>query len=142
MFQAINVSLSTVIQLARLSGFSPIVTTASLHNTDLVKSLGATHVIDRYGDVVAEARKIFSSPPTLVYDAVSEGTQESAWEVLAPNGTLLLFPSEKNSLKAGEDGKKFYVVIGNIYIHRELCKSLYAHLTELLASGKLKVSWE
>ncbi|KAF8510033.1 hypothetical protein JB92DRAFT_2728841 [Gautieria morchelliformis] len=42
------------IQLARLSGFSPIVVTASLHNSDLAKSLGATHLIDRkMDDVVA-----------------------------------------------------------------------------------------
>ncbi|KAG6372052.1 chaperonin 10-like protein [Boletus reticuloceps] len=35
------------IQLAKLSGFSPIITTASLHNEDLLLSLGATHILDR-----------------------------------------------------------------------------------------------
>ena len=34
-------------QWARLSGFNPVITTASLHNTELLKSHGATHVIDR-----------------------------------------------------------------------------------------------
>ena len=34
----------TVIQFARLAGFSPIIVTASLHNTELLRSLGATHV--------------------------------------------------------------------------------------------------
>ena len=35
------------IQFARLSGFSTIIATASPQNTTLLKSLGATHVIDR-----------------------------------------------------------------------------------------------
>ena len=36
-----------MIQFAKLSGFSPIITTASKHNETYLKSLGATHVIDR-----------------------------------------------------------------------------------------------
>ena len=35
-----------VIQLARLSGFSPIIVTASLSNEEYLKGLGATHVIN------------------------------------------------------------------------------------------------
>ncbi|HEV7737525.1 MAG TPA: hypothetical protein VGO47_09170, partial [Chlamydiales bacterium] len=41
------IHVSSAIQLAKLSGFSPIATTASTHHTDYLKSLGATHVIDR-----------------------------------------------------------------------------------------------
>ena len=40
-------TISTVIQLSKLSGFNPIITTASLHNTDALKEIGATHVLDR-----------------------------------------------------------------------------------------------
>ena len=39
--------LSSVIQLAKLSGFSPIITTSSLAHADYLKSLGATYVLDR-----------------------------------------------------------------------------------------------
>ncbi|KAF8575474.1 GroES-like protein [Ramaria rubella] len=126
------------IQLARLSGFSPIVTTASLHNADLVKSLGATHVIDRKADVVAEAKKILTPLPDIVYDAVSEDTQEQAWNILASNGTLILVLPGKEVLKNGEDGKKHISIFGNVHIQRELGKSLYANLTGLLQSGKIK----
>ncbi|CCO30218.1 Protein TOXD [Rhizoctonia solani AG-1 IB] len=35
------------VQLARIAGFSPIVTTASVKHEDFLKSLGATHIFDR-----------------------------------------------------------------------------------------------
>ena len=39
------------IQLARIAGFSPIITTASAQHAEYLKSLGATHVFDRNVDV-------------------------------------------------------------------------------------------
>ena len=53
-------SYDAVIQLAKLSGFSPIITTASLKNTDFLKSLGATHVIDRNADLPSSVKAITS----------------------------------------------------------------------------------
>jgi NADPH:quinone reductase-like Zn-dependent oxidoreductase len=128
-----------VLQLARLSGFSPIVTTASLHNAEYVKSLGATHVIDRKADVVAEAGKIFSTPPSIVYDAISDD-QEAGWKVLAPNGTLILVVSPKPELISGENGKKFIYTFGSAHMKRDLGRSLFSKLTELLQSGHIKAS--
>ncbi|KAG6811821.1 hypothetical protein H0H92_005680 [Tricholoma furcatifolium] len=49
-----------VLQLAKLSGFSPIVTTASLSNAKYLKSLGATHVIDRTIATSVQAEEIHS----------------------------------------------------------------------------------
>ncbi|KAH9947428.1 GroES-like protein [Amylocystis lapponica] len=95
-----------VLQLARLSGFGPIIATASLHNATLLKSLGATHVLDRHlsADVLrAEIAKITSAPVETVYDAVSlPDTQLAAHRVLAPGGTLVLvlddvIPKEERS---------------------------------------------
>jgi len=127
------------IQFARLSGFSPIVTTASLHNADHLKSLGATHVIDRKADVVAEARKILTTAPSVVYDSISEeATQQQAWKVLGSNGTLVLVLPASSNITAGEDGKKIASIMGNVHVQRDLGKSLYAHLTNLLGSGKIK----
>ena len=65
----------TAIQVARLSKFSPIIATASPHNEALLKSLGATHVIDRSlpaSTIAAEVEKIADGKPVeLVYDAIS-----------------------------------------------------------------------
>lgn len=133
--------LIVVIQFARLSGFSTIATTASLHNADLLKSLGATHVIDRKLDIAGEVKKIFSSPPQLIYDAISGDTQEQAWEILAPGGTLLLVHFPRDGLKnPTTDGKKVFNVFGSAHAQREFSVPLYAHLSEYVASGKIVVS--
>ncbi|KAF8450258.1 chaperonin 10-like protein [Boletus edulis BED1] len=80
------------IQLAKLSGFSPIITTASLHNKDFLISLGATHVLDRTTPVTAlrdQVAQITHVPLTYIFDAVSlEETQQTALSLLAPGGTL------------------------------------------------------
>ncbi|KIJ54529.1 hypothetical protein M422DRAFT_240596 [Sphaerobolus stellatus SS14] len=127
------------IQSARLSGFSPIITTASLHNADLLKSLGATHVIDRKADVAAEVKRILPESPKIIYDAISTDTQEVAWKLLAPGGTLLLvlFPNDTLKNSIGTDGKKFFNVYGASHAQRPFSDGLYEHLHDLIASGKI-----
>lgn len=137
---------TTAIQIARLSGFSPIITTASLHNTELLKSLGATHVIDRKLDhdkIVAEITKAASGVPIeFSYDAISlADTQNIAVDVLAPGGYLILtltsqLPESKTA------GKTVVNVFGNVQppANRKAGVILYSKLTELLATKSLIVS--
>lgn len=124
-----------------MSGFNPIIATASPHNAQLLYDLGATHFIDRKADVVAEVAKITSSPVEFVYDAVSlEGTQTAAWDLLAPNGLLILvLPALVDEAKYSD--KKIIYIFGNVHAppNRELGKSLYAKLNTLLAEGAIKV---
>ncbi|KAI0753649.1 chaperonin 10-like protein [Fomes fomentarius] len=64
-----------VLQFAQLSGFNPIIATASLRNFDLVKSYGATHVLDRKRpseEIISEITRIAGGPVDVVYDAISE----------------------------------------------------------------------
>ena len=112
---------------------------------DLVKSLGATHVIDRSSkDVVSDILAVLGQVnPSVVFDAISEKeTQETAWEVLAPGGalTLVLPPL----IDADREPKKhlFNVKGGNVHFPylRDLGYALYTQLPRLLAEGKLKVS--
>ncbi|KIJ54500.1 hypothetical protein M422DRAFT_240567 [Sphaerobolus stellatus SS14] len=129
-----------VIRSARLSGFSSIIATASLHNADFLKSLGATHVIDRKADIAAEIKKILPEPPNLIYDAIStEDIQEVTWKVLAPGGTLLLALFAHDTLKnsIGTDGKKFFNVYGVSYQQRPFADGLFDHLHDLFALGKI-----
>ncbi|KAL5525546.1 hypothetical protein ACEPAG_6882 [Sanghuangporus baumii] len=131
-----------VIQFAKLSGFSPIIATASLHNTDLLKSLGASHVIDRNADVSAEAKKIISDTPIeLIYDAVSEeDTQKQAWDLLAPGGTLVIILPAKVDKGKYKDKTLIDTVLGNVHAPqtRQLGISLYSKLSGLLESGAIK----
>lgn len=63
------------IQLAKAAGFSPIITTASPKNHDLLKQLGATYCFDyRSPDVVEKVRSSLAGQKLrVVYDAVSAG---------------------------------------------------------------------
>ncbi|TCD60662.1 hypothetical protein EIP91_009722 [Steccherinum ochraceum] len=133
-----------VLQLAKLSGFSPIIATASPHNFDLVKSFGATHTIDRSlsaEKIAAAVKEITSEPVKIVYDAISlEPTQLPAYTVLSPGGSLILvlapvIPEDKLTAD-----KKVVNTFGNFHPenNRELGKSLYAVLTKLLETGEIK----
>jgi len=93
------------IQLAKFSGFSPVLTTASSKHTEALKEFGATHVLDRNlsaADLKAEIAKITQKPLTLVYDTISqESTQQTAIDVLAPGGHIaFVLPA---SVKATDD---------------------------------------
>ncbi|OCH85560.1 GroES-like protein [Obba rivulosa] len=135
------------IQLAKLAGFSPIIATASLKNTPLLESLGATHVLDRNlspDALLAEVNKITAGAPVeVVYDAVSiPETQTPAFDVLAPGGTLVLvLPDQIDAAKkAAAPEKKVVGVFGNVNAPdmRKTGQSLYAKLPALLESGEIK----
>ncbi|KAI0091066.1 GroES-like protein [Irpex rosettiformis] len=130
-----------VLQLARLSGFSPIITTASKHNDALVKSLGATHVIDRTTPLLQGLQSITSIPIKIVYDAISEAeTQNTAYDALASGGKLILvLASEIDETKLTSD-KQLANVYGTVHYmdQRTLGVSLYKNLSRLLETGDIK----
>ncbi|OSD03833.1 GroES-like protein [Trametes coccinea BRFM310] len=132
-----------VIQLARLSGFSPIITTASLHNTDLLKSLGATHVLDRKlpsETLVKEACEIAGGPLEVVFDAVSlPDTLVIGYQATAPTGTFVKVNSE--SIPGVENPEKkvhFGRGLFNAPFNAAVSLSLLAKLPELLENGDIK----
>lgn len=131
--------------MARLSGFSAIIATASLHNTELLKSQGATHVIDRNTPAASFASTIASLTPlplTFVYDAVASGeTQQLGYDLLSEGGYLatVLPPSVK---EVKDSGKKVVYIIGSVHLpgNRELGKALAKHLPGLIEAGEIIVS--
>ena len=136
----------SVIQLARLAGFSPIITTASPHNTDVLKAFGATHVIDRNlpaDQVLTEVKKAAGGVPIkTAYDAVSlADTQNIAYDVLASGGTLIIDLASQIQEEKKVADKKVVHVFGSADApqNRKLGVALYAKLTEWLADGSIKV---
>jgi hypothetical protein len=131
------------IQLARLSGFSPIITTASLHNSELLSSLGATHVLDRKLSTAAlkEAiANITSIPITLAFDAVSlPDTQQTAHDILTAGGILTTVTPPVVANKS--DDKVVQLVQGWFHPpqNREMGKRFMSVLTQWLADGTIKV---
>ena len=94
------------IQAARMNGFSFIVTTASLKHEDYLKSLGATHIIDRHRaseEVLAELKAIVGEAPvTFSYDSQgNQTTQHLAYDALSKGGGMVFV----NPLKPLLDGK-------------------------------------
>jgi NADPH:quinone reductase-like Zn-dependent oxidoreductase len=126
-----------VIQLAKYSGFYPIITTSSLKHTDDLKSLGAAHVIDRNASVISEVRKLTDKPILIVYDAISNAdTQQAGIDVLATGGKLVTV--QPPSVKA--EGKEIIHVFGSVSLYPELLTSLYGKdVFGFLGRGVLKV---
>jgi hypothetical protein len=133
------------IQLARLNGFSPIITTASVKHTEYLTALGASHVLSR--DLPAEAlaaeiAKITTEPLKVVFAAMlSPETVPLAWSLVATGGQLIAGPMQGQGPKDGEDGKRVAQVWGSPHYpgQAELGRELYGRLTQLLADGSIKV---
>ena len=134
-----------VIQFARLSGFSPIITTASKQNEAFLRSIGATHVVDRNAPLSglgAAVEAITVKPVKFAYDAVSSAeTQNAAYDILAPGGKLGIVLDKAVDAAKLAAGKEVGHIWANVNLpqHREIGKSLYAKLTGLLEAGEIKV---
>ncbi|KAG8732447.1 hypothetical protein FRC10_000917, partial [Ceratobasidium sp. 414] len=131
------------IQLARIAGFSPIVTTASAQHIEYLKSLGATHVFDRNVDVKT-LQEAFAGPVSLVLDAISVlSTQKLAVEVLtkpdtAPGAHLAGVLPLDASLQKGLEGK---VTVNNIFgsshAFKDLSVPYWQVLSKWIEEGKV-----
>ncbi|EIW54862.1 GroES-like protein [Trametes versicolor FP-101664 SS1] len=137
------------IQLARLAGHTPIITTASPHNATLLESLGATHVLDRAlpnDALLASLPAILGGKPLeFVFAAVAApDALRLARDALAPGGalaTVLPAPQRipEDVANPGE-GKRVGYVFGSArlpYTH-ETGVDLFKHLSGWLEKGLLK----
>lgn len=120
------------LQWLKLSGFSPIITTASPRNEDLVKSRGATHLVDRslnLADMTAAVSAITAEPIQVVFDTISQSdTQMAGYTLLPPGGTLLLVLPPQIPQDKEDKEKKTLMIQGVIGLPptREFLKKLYA----------------
>ncbi len=131
-----------VIQVAKISGFSPIITTASLRNADFLQSLGATHVIDRNLPLGDAVKSVTTEPIKYVYDAIStKHTQQPSYDVLAPGGKLIIVLHPALDKSKIDDSKTVVEAFGAVYdpAQRELGATVFKHFTSLLESGEIKV---
>ncbi|KAF9002308.1 chaperonin 10-like protein [Cyathus striatus] len=130
------------IQLAKLSGFSPIITTASLKHESFLKSLGATHLIDRFiplSSLPGEVFRITSIPIKFVYDAISlKDTQQAGYDILAEGGKIDVVTASQITEKDGS-GKIVYVIRSFVSAPQNvtLIKEMYKVVTSLSESGAI-----
>ena len=139
---------SLAIQIAKLAGFSPIIATASLRNTPLLQSLGATHVVDRNlspAEILASLATLTEGKPLeFVYDAISlPDTQPLAYEALSPGGRLVITLHDciPAALKKEDDGKTIAHAFGNVNAppNRACGEAMFTQLGGWLAKGDIKV---
>ncbi|KAI0364594.1 GroES-like protein [Pilatotrama ljubarskyi] len=139
------------IQLAKMAGHHPIIATASPHNAELLKSLGATHVLDRHRSnesILAELPALTGGKPIrFALVAFLLGGPEPvrlARDALAPGGLLATvapgperFPED--CVNPGE-GKRVGYVFGSprLPYNRECGRAMFEHLTGWLEKGLLK----
>lgn len=136
------------IQLARLSGFSPIITMSSLRHEEFLKSIGTTHVIDHtlaLSAVQSEVLKLVGGKPIeFAFNSISAAdTQTLAYDLLAPGGDLLLVNPEAITAEKKKDGNNKTVMSMFADVHtpatRDVLVALYSRLTEWLETGTIVV---
>ncbi|GAB1523187.1 hypothetical protein RhiTH_006318 [Rhizoctonia solani] len=131
------------IQLARIAGFSPIVTTASAQHADFLRSLGATRVFDRNVDTKA-VQSAFPTPVSLVLDSISiAATQEFAFEVLTtpspvPDAHLVLVLPPTDSLNEQNSGETIAVhtAYGSSHRFKDLTMPFWRNIEQWIKDGK------
>ncbi|KAI1796413.1 GroES-like protein [Ganoderma leucocontextum] len=142
-----SLSCMIAIQMAKLSGFSPIVTTASPHKSSLLTTLGADHVLDRniaQPELLSQiATAMAGVPLTFAYDAISSPeTQRIAFNALAPGGTLIITRKKAISTleEQANESKTIVEVFASVYVsdNREIGVALFKQLPGWLESGVLQ----
>ncbi len=132
-----------------MSGFSPIIATASKHNEAYVKAAGATHVIDyhdvSYADLPAAVKMITAEPVSVIYDASgSPDAQKALWNILAPSGKIVTVGplAVGKDGEVAENGKLAAWVWGaaNTPYNYEFGRKMYPALSRFLETGDIKVS--
>lgn len=142
-----NLPALSVIQLALLSGFAPVIATASLTHEEYLKSLGATHVFDRHGSASELQAFVFNLTGgkhiKYVYDTISlPETQQVGWSLLGHKGrlvtTLPVLVKEEQGLE-----RQAIRTFGSPYAdeNKELLKGSRAMISEWLEAGTLKVRY-
>ncbi|PPQ98181.1 hypothetical protein CVT26_003227 [Gymnopilus dilepis] len=131
-----------VIQLAKYSGFNPIITTASLQHENVLKEFGATHVLDRrltIADLQKEVSKIAGKPVEFVYDSISlEATQQAAFEVVAPGGRVALVLPPVVEVPEGKHVAGVHAGLKKPHNHPLLYDLYHDKAYNLVASGVVK----
>lgn len=130
------------IQLAKLSGFSPIITTASSQHSEYLTTLGATHVVP-HDTSPSDLQSLAKKPVDIIYVSVTtEANLPQVVDIVAKGGKLIitmprLLPNAK--ALAEPKGLKVSTMFASPYAPHveQFGVEMYEALTGLLADGSL-----
>lgn len=139
--------LLEVIQLFKLLGYSTIIAYASAHHTDYLKSIGATHVIERgevpVGSLAEAAKKIANAPIEIAYNAVGDKDSQAACiDAIIEGGQVPDVNPEVVENEDSKNGKRVFTIFATPHHppHREFCRILWKTLPNLVQKGVIVVS--
>ncbi|KAG7086371.1 hypothetical protein E1B28_002331 [Marasmius oreades] len=125
--------------LRKVLGFSSVITYASAKQTEYLKSLGATHVIDRHQVAFtnlpsAVLEQTSQSRLKMVFDAFGGG-EEVGFSLLAEGGQVCTVNPSIQERK--EDGKRLFGVLGIVHAptHRVAGVKMIKNLERLVEEG-------
>ncbi|KAJ3849058.1 GroES-like protein [Lentinula lateritia] len=131
-----------VIQLFKLLGYSTIIAYASAHHTDYLKSIGATHVIERgevpVGSLAEAAKKIANAPIEIAYNAVGDKDSRAACiDAIIEGGQVPDVNPEVVENEDSKNGKRVFTIFASPHHppHREFCRILWKTLPNLVQKG-------
>jgi len=130
-----------VIQLLKFHGFSQIIAYASGHQTQFLKSLGATDVIDRkkvpLDDLPVALEQHLTNELKITYDAVGSPETQQAGNLCTLPGGILISTMPHKTVDLGDFGKKFFNPMAVVYLPecREFGRVICGNLEEWLRTG-------
>ncbi|KAJ3558339.1 hypothetical protein NP233_g11527 [Leucocoprinus birnbaumii] len=132
------------IGLAKGSGFSQIITTASLKHTEKLKALGATHVVDRtipLSQIATVINQITGAGIKYIFDCISEPeTQKAAYDILSPGGRLGIVLPSHVPMDTKEKVVSFTMGYPDVPTNRKCSQGMYTGVAALIEEGLVKPS--
>ncbi|KAJ4475918.1 chaperonin 10-like protein [Lentinula edodes] len=131
------------IQLLNLLGYSTIIAYASARHTDYLKSIGATHVIDRgeipIGRLADAAKKIANAPIKIAYNAVGDNDSLAACIAAIVEGGQVADVNPQAKNEDSGNGKRVFTIFGSSHHppHRDFARIQWKTLPNLVAEGKI-----
>ncbi|KAF9074243.1 medium-chain dehydrogenase/reductase like protein [Rhodocollybia butyracea] len=122
-------------------GYSTIIAYASGRHTDFLKSIGATHVIDRgetpIEKVAETVKKIATTPLKIAYNAIGDADSRTAcFDSIVAGGQVADVNGE---VKDAGNGKTVIAIMGTSHfpVNREFGRILWKNLPKLVQDGAI-----
>ncbi|KAH7165339.1 chaperonin 10-like protein [Dactylonectria macrodidyma] len=137
------------IELAKLAGIGRIIAIAGHHNEAKLKSVGATHVVDRQApNALDQIRAIAGDELVYAVDTVNAGTEQELGVAALSNtkkGTLITLRRPEGDLDTSRIGSKSAgyerrLVFGVSPMHPEVTVPFWEQIPEWLKAGKIRPS--
>ncbi|KXH51674.1 hypothetical protein CSIM01_04707 [Colletotrichum simmondsii] len=133
-----------IVRLAAIAGIGTIIATSSKASFAKLRTLGATHVIDRSSSSMrSDVQTILGSPPLHVVEAYASGHPTLAASLFVPTNVsktiVMLSSSTGADIDAlAERGISLRNIYGSIEAHPDMFRSWAATLSRWLSSGELE----